>query len=118
MGGVKGLFSGKGGAESRNINPSQMNRMQQQLTRAIDPRILNQMGGLNGLQNMMKQFQGGAGGLGGMLGNFGKPWVLKLRSFFFWYTNYFPFLFILMFYVELIFFALINFGNYSFKIFY
>ena len=73
MGGVKGLF--KGGTESRNINQAQMTRMQQQLTRAIDPRILNQMGGLNGLQNMMKQFQGGGGlgGLGGMLGNMGKP---------------------------------------------
>ena len=75
MGGVKGLF--KGGTDQRNINPAQMSRMQQQLTRAIDPRILNQMGGLGGLQNMMKQFQsgggGGFGGLGGMLGGMGKP---------------------------------------------
>ena len=41
MGGVKGLFKG---AESRNVNPAQMSRMQQQISRAIDPRILNQMG--------------------------------------------------------------------------
>ena len=42
MGGIKGLF--KGGDPSRNINPSQMSRMQQQMSRVIDPRILNQMG--------------------------------------------------------------------------
>ena len=28
----------------------------------IDPRVLQQMGGMGGLQNMMKQFQQGAGG--------------------------------------------------------
>jgi signal recognition particle subunit SRP54 len=42
MGGVKGLF--KGGADARNVNPAQMSRMQQQISKAIDPRILNQMG--------------------------------------------------------------------------
>ena len=68
MGGVKGLF--KGGDMNKNINPSQMNRMQQQLTKAIDPRILSQMGGMNGIQNMMRQFQGA--GMGGMPGNLGK----------------------------------------------
>jgi signal recognition particle subunit SRP54 len=68
MGGVKGLF--KGGDMNKNINPSQMSRMQQQLTKAIDPRILSQMGGMNGIQNMMRQFQGA--GMGGMPGNLGK----------------------------------------------
>ncbi len=42
MGGIKGLF--KGGDPSRNINPSQMSRMQQQMSKVIDPRILSQMG--------------------------------------------------------------------------
>jgi signal recognition particle subunit SRP54 len=42
MGGIKGLF--KGGDMPRNINPSQLSRMQQQISRVIDPRILNQMG--------------------------------------------------------------------------
>ena len=42
LGGIKGLF--KGGDPSRNINPSLMSRMQQQMSRVIDPRILNQMG--------------------------------------------------------------------------
>ena len=72
MGGVKGLF--KNGEMPRNVNSVQMNRMQQQISRAIDPRILNQMGGMSGLQNMMRQFQaGGAGGLGNMFGNMGNP---------------------------------------------
>lgn len=68
MGGVKGLF--KGGDMNKNINPVQMNRMQQQISKAIDPRILSQMGGMNGIQNMMRQFQGA--GMGGMPGNLGK----------------------------------------------
>ena len=67
MGGVKGLFRGGDMMNSRNINPSQLNRMQQQISKVIDPRILNQMGGMNGIQNMMKQFQGG--NLGKMFGN-------------------------------------------------
>ena len=97
MGGVKGLFSGKGGEMNpRNINPSQLNKMQQQISKVIDPRILNQMGGkkkyyskseivtrvsiylnfyfflgMNGLQSMMKQFQGG--NLGKMFGGMGGP---------------------------------------------
>jgi signal recognition particle subunit SRP54 len=32
----------------------------------LDPKMLAQMGGASGLQNMMKQFTGGAGGPGGM----------------------------------------------------
>jgi signal recognition particle subunit SRP54 len=43
MGGVKGLFKG-GNDMNRAVNPSQINRMQQQISKAIDPRILNQMG--------------------------------------------------------------------------
>lgn len=65
MGGVKGLFN-KSGDMPRNINSAQMNRMQQQISRVIDPRILNQMGGMGGLSNMMKQLQ--SGGLGKMFG--------------------------------------------------
>lgn len=68
MGGIKGLFS-KNGDPTRNINPSQMTRIHQQMSRVIDPRILNQMGGASGLQSMMKQLQGA--GLGNMLGKLG-----------------------------------------------
>lgn len=42
MGGIKGLF--KAGDPTRNINPTQINRIHQQMTRVIDPRILSQMG--------------------------------------------------------------------------
>ena len=54
---------------SKNVNPQQM----AQLAKMIDPQVLSQMGGMEGLQNMMKQFQqggrgipGGTEGLGGM----------------------------------------------------
>lgn len=51
----------------KNINPAQMQKLNQQMAKMIDPRVLQQMGGLGGLQNMMKQIQGapGFGGGGG-----------------------------------------------------
>ncbi|EDV19625.1 signal recognition particle 54, partial [Trichoplax adhaerens] len=69
MGGIKGLF--KGGDMNKNVNPSQMAKLNQQMSRMIDPRVLQQMGGMPGIQNMMRQFQssGGMGGLGGNLAN-------------------------------------------------
>jgi hypothetical protein len=40
-----------------------INRMQQQMTRKLDPRILQKMGGMGmgNLQHMMRQFQGSSG---------------------------------------------------------
>jgi len=70
MGGIKGLF--KGGDMSKNVNPQQMAQLNQQMAKMMDPRVLSQMGGREGLQNMMKQLQqgggmpGGMGGMGGM----------------------------------------------------
>eukprot|EP00794_Sanderia_malayensis_P017505 gene17505-19255_t len=58
MGGIKGLF--KGGDMAKNVNPSQMAKLNHQMARMMDPRVLQQMGGMGGLQNMMKQFQQGA----------------------------------------------------------
>ena len=59
MGKMKGLnpaLLSRGG----NMNARQMASM-------IDPKILNQMGGAAGLQNMMKNFaKGGMPGMGGM----------------------------------------------------
>ena len=50
---------------SKNVNPQQM----AQLTKIINPQVLSQMGGTEGLQNMMKQLQqGGRGMPGGMEG--------------------------------------------------
>ncbi|CAH1262619.1 signal recognition particle 54 kDa protein [Branchiostoma floridae] len=59
MGGIKGLF--KGGDMAKNVNPSQMAKLNQQMAKMMDPRVLQQMGGMAGLQNMMRQFQHGAG---------------------------------------------------------
>lgn len=68
MGGIKGLF--KGGDMSKNVNPAQMAKLNQQMARMMDPRVLQQMGGMPGLQNMMRQFQQGASGKGGPGGMF------------------------------------------------
>uniref|UniRef100_A0A1I8JK52 Signal recognition particle subunit SRP54 n=1 Tax=Macrostomum lignano TaxID=282301 RepID=A0A1I8JK52_9PLAT len=69
VGGIKGLFR-PGGDMSKNVNPSSMAKLNQQMARMMDPRVLHQMGGMAGLQNMMRQVQqagkGGAAGSGGM----------------------------------------------------
>lgn len=65
MGGIKGLF--KGGDAAKNVNQTQMAKLNQQMAKMMDPRVLHQMGGVSGLQNMMRQLQQGAGGLGGGL---------------------------------------------------
>ncbi|XP_064393923.1 signal recognition particle subunit SRP54-like [Halichondria panicea] len=67
MGGIKGLF--KGGDMTKNVNPSQMAKLNSQVAKMIDPRVLQQMGGMGGLQNMMRQMQQG-GGMGGAMGGF------------------------------------------------
>ena len=42
MGGIKGLF--RGGDMSKNVNQVQMNKLNQQMARMMDPRVLQQMG--------------------------------------------------------------------------
>ncbi|CAG9856155.1 unnamed protein product [Phyllotreta striolata] len=73
MGGIKGLF--KGGDMAKNVNHNQMAKLNQQMAKMMDPRVLQQMGGMAGLQNMMRQLQagaaGGLGGLGNLMGGFG-----------------------------------------------
>ncbi|XP_050407440.1 signal recognition particle subunit SRP54 [Patella vulgata] len=70
MGGIKGLFKGgKGGDISKNVNPAQMAKLNQQMAKVMDPRVLQQMGGMQGLQNMMRQFQQGAAGKMGNMFN-------------------------------------------------
>ena len=58
VGSIKGLFKEQPG---KNINPASMGKLNQQLTKMIDPRILQQMGGQGGLQNMLQQLQGASG---------------------------------------------------------
>nr|SVE74103.1 EOG090X03VW [Daphnia barbata] len=65
MGGIKGLF--KGGDMTKNVNPTQMAKLNQQMARMMDPSVLQRMGGMGGLQNMMRQLQQGAGGLGNLM---------------------------------------------------
>lgn len=60
MGGIKGLF--KGGDMAKNVNPTQMAKLNAQMAKMMDPRVLQQMGGMPGLQNMMRQFQNSAQG--------------------------------------------------------
>jgi len=59
MGGMKGLF--KPGGMDKNVNPAQMAKLNGQMAKLMDPRVLQQMGGMGGLQNMMRQFQQGSG---------------------------------------------------------
>jgi signal recognition particle subunit SRP54 len=68
MGGIKGLF--KSGDMTKNVNPTQMQKLNSQMSKLIDPRILHQIGGTSGLSSMMRQFQqgGGPGGLGKLFG--------------------------------------------------
>ncbi|XP_068086030.1 signal recognition particle subunit SRP54 [Anabrus simplex] len=71
MGGIKGLF--KGGDIAKNVNQTQMMKLNQQMAKMMDPRVLHSMGGMSGLQNMMRQLQqGAAGGLGNLMGMGGK----------------------------------------------
>ncbi|GBP24288.1 Signal recognition particle 54 kDa protein [Eumeta japonica] len=46
MGGIKGLF--KGGDMAKNVNQNQMAKLNQQMAKMMDPRILQQMGGMTG----------------------------------------------------------------------
>jgi signal recognition particle subunit SRP54 len=68
MGGIKGLF--KGGDMNRNVNQGQMTKLNQHMAKMMDPRVLQQMGGMQGLQSMMRQFQQGATGKFGNMFNF------------------------------------------------
>uniref|UniRef100_A0A0N5ABH7 Signal recognition particle 54 kDa protein n=1 Tax=Syphacia muris TaxID=451379 RepID=A0A0N5ABH7_9BILA len=64
MGSMKGLFK-NGDMNAKNINPSQMQKLNQQMAKMMDPRVLQHMGGIGGLQNMMKQLQGASSALAG-----------------------------------------------------
>uniref|UniRef100_A0A914N986 Signal recognition particle subunit SRP54 n=1 Tax=Meloidogyne incognita TaxID=6306 RepID=A0A914N986_MELIC len=55
MGSMKGLFKGNE-MNPKNINPNQMTKLNQQMAKIMDPRVLHQMGGLAGLQNMYVVF--------------------------------------------------------------
>lgn len=58
-----------GDMNTKNINPSQLQKLNQQMAKMMDPRVLQQMGGMGGLQNMMKQLQGASSALGSRRNN-------------------------------------------------
>lgn len=69
MGGKKGLLKNMP-KDPRRVNPQQMAnmaRMQQQMANMIPPEMLQQVGGMAGLQKMARQMSGmfGGGGRGG-----------------------------------------------------
>ncbi|BHF78950.1 Signal recognition particle [Sparganum proliferum] len=85
MGGINGLFqqmpSGSGGpgssggapqslsemaAAARSVGAGKMNKLNHSMARAMDPRVLHQMGGMAGLQNVLRQLQ--SGNFGGVNG--------------------------------------------------
>ncbi|KAJ1973867.1 Signal recognition particle [Dimargaris xerosporica] len=92
MGGSKGLLKGMdpkmlskaglGHGRMPNLSASQMARAQQQMSKMMPANLMQQMGGMSGIQNMMQQFMGGGGmpnmqemmkqmgGLGGLGGDF------------------------------------------------
>lgn len=78
MGGNKGLFKSLSDASANpRANPSNLARMNQQLSSMVPPGMMQQMGGLGGLQNMMRQFQESMGSMGadfmGGMPNGGSP---------------------------------------------
>ncbi|PVU94257.1 hypothetical protein BB561_002684 [Smittium simulii] len=77
MGGNKGLLKGlspdlmnsmggMGGMDPSNMSPSQLARMQQQMSKMMPPQMMQSLNSGGGIQQMMKQFMGGMGGMGGM----------------------------------------------------
>lgn len=70
MGGAKGMLKGMNPHnKNQPVNPQQMAKVNQQLSKMMDPAMLKMAGGIGGVQKMMQQLaSGGAGGLGDMLG--------------------------------------------------
>ncbi|OMJ14165.1 Signal recognition particle 54 kDa protein [Smittium culicis] len=68
MGANKGLLKnmapGAAGMDPSSMSPSQMSRMQQQMSKMMNPQMMQAMNSGGGIQDMMKQMMGG--GMGGM----------------------------------------------------
>lgn len=73
MGGAKGMLKGMNPHnKNQPVNPQQMAKVNQQLSKIMDPNMLKMAGGMGGIQKMMQQLAGGgAGGLSDMLGGLG-----------------------------------------------
>ena len=62
--GMKGLW--KSGDLSRNVNANQMAQLRGQLAKTMDPAVLHQMGGMQGLDKMIKQLHASGGNIPGL----------------------------------------------------
>ena len=58
LGGLGGLASLLGGGGGGAGGAAQQNAMMANMSKMLDPRILKQMGGLGGMQDVMKQMAG------------------------------------------------------------
>lgn len=70
IGGAKGLLKKQSGNPGRRGNPNQMQQLQNSLQSMMPAGMLEQMGGMGGIQDMMQQFTQG-GGLGNLASMFG-----------------------------------------------
>jgi signal recognition particle subunit SRP54 len=78
MGGVQGMLEGKGMDPKKPVDPRKMAQINQSMAKMMDPRILQQMGGMAGIQNMMTQFQNG--GMGGGMGDMGAMQAMMKKA--------------------------------------
>jgi len=58
MGGIKGLY--KEGDITRKVNQRQFDEFERSMAGTIDPRVIQQMGGLQNIFKQLQQLQGGA----------------------------------------------------------
>lgn len=65
-----------GGDLGRNVPVNQMTQLNSHMAKMMDPKVLQQMGGFKGLENMMKQLQQ-KGGPAGMMGKGGMGGMFK-----------------------------------------
>lgn len=80
MGGMKNLFNDKPARGNQQPNPKQMADLTKSMANMMDPTILKQMGGMQGVQNMMSQFTAGGGGMGAMAGMGGLEGMMHAAS--------------------------------------
>jgi len=83
MGGKDGLFKNMP-SDPRKMRPEQIAKMQQSMSQMIPPHMLQQMGGMQGLQKMARQMMGGGGmpnipGMPGMGGG-GMPDMAEMQK--------------------------------------
>lgn len=87
MGGSNGLLKtmASGKQSKGGMHPSQQAKMQSQMSKMLPPGMMEQMGGMSGMQKMMSQMTGGGGmpdmsALANMMGGGGMPDMSALAN--------------------------------------